>query len=158
MKKGVILILLIVVSLYHSHKSEAQIKYKQKNSQMKKSELTNQQKEEIRSALESLLQKEGLDAFVIIDETNSGKFVQFAVNENQLLFDLPTGQLNDNQLDKAKSILAEFEIFHQVQRNEFGVFTKEIGGDVDLAIEIVERLIKEVFNIEGNIKLLIEEN
>lgn len=127
------------------------------------------QKEDIRRALTALKGRKFLDSFVIIKETTSGKAVQFAVTDGKLLFDLPTKRLSEDQIKEAETVLEPYGILLEVQKmyhpndaskviGETRGFSKEIGTDVDLAIEIVEALITTVFNPDGIIDISLVEN
>ena len=71
-----------------------------------KSEISENEVEEITIALTQLLKRGNSDAFVIFTEVNSGKFVQFAGSVNEdLYFSLPANQLNQNELSIAKEKL-----------------------------------------------------
>ena len=87
----------------------------EKNNEFMK--LSTRQKEEIRIALNALLKRDNFDAFIIIREQNTNKFIQFAVNEGGLFFDLPSNQLNDNQLDIAKKSLAHIKFYLRYKRH-----------------------------------------
>ena len=139
----------------------------EKNNEFMK--LPTRQKEEIRIALKALLKRDDFDAFIIIREQNTNKFIQFAINEGSLLFDFPSNQLNDNQLNIAKKILSPYQILFEVQKaydpddntkvvGEFGGFSKKINNDFDQAIEIIEKIITQVFDVNGEINLIIDEN
>ena len=76
-----------------------------------KSEISENEVEEITIALTQLLKRGNSDAFVIFTEVNSGKFVQFAGSVNEdLYFSLPANQLNQNELSIAKEKLKEYNI------------------------------------------------
>jgi hypothetical protein len=133
------------------------------------SELSMDQKEEIRVALRALLGRKNLDSFVIINETSSDKYVQFAVNDGQLYFDMPTQQFDEDQLTKAIAQLEPYGILLEVQKmydaedatnviDEMAGFSKEIGNDLDVAMKIVEGLITKVFNPSGDINISLDEN
>lgn len=131
--------------------------------------LSSGQKIKIRNSLQDLIKRDNSDAFVIITETTTDRFLQFAINNNQLLFDLPSGQLTPGELSKTKTILKEFNIPYTIQKaydpndatkviGEFGGFSKEIGDDIDLALNITEKLITKVFNTKNKIAIKIDEN
>lgn len=131
--------------------------------------LSSKQKENIQYALNALLQRTNHDAFVIITEITSGKFVQFTTDGRQLFFDLPTQQFNRNQLDQVTSLLTSYEIFSEThslydsntssrRTGEITVFAKNLESNVELALEVIERLITEIYAPDKNIKLDIEEN
>jgi hypothetical protein len=133
------------------------------------SELSMDQKEEIRVALRALLGRKNLDSFVIINETSSDKYVQFAVNDGQLYFDMPTQQFDEDQLTKVIAQLEPYGILLEVQKmydaedatnviDEMAGFSKEIGNDLDVAMKIVEGLITKVFNPSGDINISLDEN
>lgn len=129
--------------------------------------MTTELKSKIKIALENLLQRENEDAFVVFEEINTGKFVQFAGGKyEELLFDLPAQPLEGYELEKAKIILQEYNItFEEVEvfdenGNSAGYqksFTQTLNNDVDLATELVEKVMGDIYNF-NNIELEIIEN
>ena len=70
--------------------------------------------ERIRSALLTILQNSGDDWFIIIEEPEHEKFVQFAFDESAgLFFDLPFQALTKAELATAKSLFAGLAIDSQ---------------------------------------------
>ena len=62
----------------------------------------------VRDALTRLLTRPS-GAFVIIEDPQSGKFVQFAGSKDEpLLLDLPSQTLSPDEMTKAKAVFAEF--------------------------------------------------
>lgn len=122
----------------------------------------------IRTAIEEMMQKEGPYTFVIFEEPNSGKFVQFAGNKKEeLMFDLPSDQMSPPQLEKAKKILAGYGIYHETSPTysdetetkvvgEMNLFSKRLNNDIDLAVELTSRIMIDVYGFDENTQLKIE--
>ncbi|WP_298902208.1 hypothetical protein [uncultured Psychroserpens sp.] len=122
----------------------------------------------IRAELVKMMEKKGPYTFVIFEEPNSGKFVQFAGNKNEeLLFDLPSDQLSKTQLENAKNILKTYDIIHETsptytdetetaENGSLSTFSKRINNDIDLAIELTSRVMIDVFGFDEHVKLSIE--
>jgi len=122
----------------------------------------------IRSELTKMMDKEGPYTFVIIEEPESGKFVQFAGNKNEeLLFDFPSEQLSKKEFELASKILLNYDIHHETsptytdesettQNGTLSTFSKRIKNDVDLAVELTSKIMIDVFEFDENITLKIE--
>jgi hypothetical protein len=126
-------------------------------------------REAIRIALKKLVERSNEDAFVIIEDNSTKKFVQFAGGKMQdLVFDLPTQTLSSHELVRAKDALARFNI----QLEEWNVydrpggkvvgtqsgFSKNLGKDVDIATEIAWTTLTEIYRLGQALDLSIEEN
>jgi len=124
--------------------------------------------ERIRAELVKMMEKDGPFTFVIFEESNTGKFVQFAGNKNQeLTFDFPSNQLSKEEFQKANEILKKYSIEHKIEptytdetetevAGSISSFTKRINNDIDLAIELISRVMIDVFGFNENIELNIE--
>ena len=122
----------------------------------------------IRDEIEKMMKKDGPHTFVIFEEPLSGKFVQFAGNkQEELLFDLPSDQMDKEELERAKKILSEYGIIHQTSPTysdetemeivgTLNVFSKRINNDIDFAEELASRVMTEIFGFSKNIELKIE--
>jgi hypothetical protein len=140
------------------------------SSKQKRSEISESEVEKIRIALTQLIKKENSDAFVIFTDVNSGKFVQFAGSVNEdLYFSLPASQLNQNELSIAKEKLKKYNIhlnsfpMYTDETMEYSLgtmeeFSKSIGRDVEIGVKITITILTEIFELEGDIQLIIEEN
>lgn len=152
------IILISILSLFGSCGSKSDTALSQNN------------KNQISSALISLTKNTGSDAFVIIEELGSGKFVQFSGNANEeLYFSMPVSQLSKSELAKAKSLLKQYDI--NVENIEFftddsantpagslNEFAKKIDHDVEKGVTLVSEVMTKVFGFKGDVKLLITEN
>ncbi len=121
-------------------------------------------KERIRSALQTLLQNSGDDWFIIIEEPENEKFVQFAFDEaSGLFFDLPFQALTKDELEKARSLFTALSIdaqkasmLDQPGGKEIGIqesFNHHVGRDIDLAVDISYRVFKEVYAFTDSVRL-----
>jgi len=135
-----------------------------------KSEISENEVEEITIALTQLLKRGNSDAFVIFTEVNSGNFVQFAGSVNEdLYFSLPANQLNQNELSIAKEKLKEYNIHlssspmytDETMEHSAGTmdeFSKRIGRDVENGANLAITVLTEIFELDEDIQLKIEEN
>ena len=126
------------------------------------------QDERIRAELVKLMEKEGPYTFVVFEEPSTGKFVQFAGSKNEeLLFDLPSDQLSKEEFDRAKAILATYDITHEisptytdatetVEAGTLAVFSTHINNDIDLAVELTSRIMMDVFGFDATVELTIQ--
>jgi len=122
----------------------------------------------IHAALRDLLtRKRG--AFVIIEEQQSGKFVQFAGStEKPLLLDLPTQTLSQAEKERAKKLfvslggagLEEWEVtdLSGAPAGTQAGFQMEFGRDPDAATAVALRVLKEVYGFPENVQLVITDN
>jgi hypothetical protein len=124
----------------------------------------------IGTALSNLLKRQNEDAFVIIEEPKSQKFVQFAGSANEpLIFDLPAQGLTEDELDQAKAVLGEYDIemegteiyedesMQKVVDTQYG-FSAVLGEDLDLAVELAVRVLSEVYGLGEDANIALEEN
>lgn len=128
-----------------------------------------EQIERIRAALNRLLERQDDDAFVIVEDKMSGKFVQFAGNAFQdLIFDLPGQALDSMELTRANILLRifdisfeEWDVYDEPGGNVIGRqtgFCKSIGRDADFAAQLAWKVLTEVYALKEPIILSIEEN
>lgn len=125
--------------------------------------------EKIRAALERLVERTHSDAFVIIEDKTTGKFVQFAGGNAQgLVFDLPAQTLNANELERAHHILTEFgiqlgtwEVYDRPGGEVVGSrsgFNKNLGNNIDRATKITWAVLRKIYDLGATLELKIEEN
>lgn len=121
-------------------------------------------KERIEKAVEVLLQNAGDDWFMIIEEPAQEKFVQFAYDEESgLFFDLPFQALTQEELARARKVMAELSIaaaanatFDEPGGREIGVqesFNHHVDRDVKLAVDIAYRVFREVYGYGDSTRL-----
>ena len=127
------------------------------------------QVELISAALSRLLKRKNDDAFVIIEDSSSGKFVQFAVNAFQeIIFDLPFQALDPMERTRATALLRISGITFEewdLQEEPGGAyagkqrgFGKNYGGQTELAAELAWKIFTEVYALKEPITLIFEEN
>lgn len=121
--------------------------------------------DKMRIALKSLLNRDAEDAFVIFEEINSQKFIQFAGSINEPLFlDLPIQTLSPNELVVAKKLFAEYgcELSGynipdwyegDIPDGQEG-FQMDIGYDIEKAVEISMGVFLKVFGFESDFDLI----
>lgn len=116
--------------------------------------------ERIRTALHQLLTRTNEDAFVIISEEASGRFVQFAGGaENDLLFDLPTFDMDRTMISQIREVLKDYDPgLQKAKLNPGTIFNLEIDRDVELALVITSRIMIEAFGFNQDVDLHLEEN
>jgi len=117
--------------------------------------------ERIRSALLTILQNSGDDWFIIIEEPQHEKFVQFAFDESSgLFFDLPFQALTKEELERARRLFAELSIdsqkapvLDQPGGKEIGQqesFNHHVGRDIDQAVNLAYSVFKEVYALHDS--------
>jgi len=134
-----------------------------------KEELTLQNKNTIRSALNGLLARTNEHAFVIFEERSSRKFVQFAVSPLRgLQLDLPEQPLNPQELKRAKAMFGllgvELETWQILDapggkplRDQSG-FQLWMGRDVDWAVALVNKVFVDVYRFAPEFELVVKDN
>ncbi|MDD3148716.1 MAG: hypothetical protein PHD82_15585 [Candidatus Riflebacteria bacterium] len=121
-------------------------------------------RERIKTAIEMILQNKGEDWFIIIEEPEKEKFVQFTFDEGSgLYFDLPFQALDKSELERARKVLAEFSIFpgqadayetHAEEKSGIQEsFNHHVGQDLDLAVKISCRVFVDVFGYDESVSL-----
>lgn len=126
--------------------------------------------DKIGNALKDLKTRQNEDAFLIIEESKSQKFVQFAGStEEPLIFDLPAQGLTEDELERAKAVLGEYDVemegtpmyedetMQKVVDTQYG-FSAVLGDNLNLAVELAVRILTEVYQFDEDVKLLLEEN
>lgn len=144
--------------------------------------LSTAQETAIRNALNTLLKNDSMDAFLVITEQHSGKFIQFEMGNEHLILDLPTQQFNKTQKLKAQEILSSYTIPDEKEEEEevdevdtaeddetvidndaiakesIAGFNQKISSDLDIVMEIINKVIDQVFELKDAIELELEEN
>jgi len=106
----------------------------------------------IRTALDLLMGQGGTGSFVIFEAPRSGKFVQFAGASNEnLLLDLPTLPLSDDETARAREFFKQFGIgspvLYEADNVKKGIVQKFISFQMDLDkdTERAARLVAAIF-------------
>jgi hypothetical protein len=118
----------------------------------------------VEEALDRLLTRGG-DAFVVFEDTASGKFVQFSGSMDEpLLLDLPGQELSDVELGRAEVFFRDLDVSlasdgqgGQTSRTE-GSFQLLLGQDTKRGADLTLRIFAEVFQLSADLSLSIEEN
>ncbi len=110
----------------------------------------------ITSSLQSLLQRSGDDeAWIIIQEEATSKFVQFAgLDGGVLLLDLPVQTLSPEEHVRAQQLLLGLA---GSAETEFG-FEMKISHDTEKAAGVAIRVLREVYLFEDDVELTLIEN
>jgi hypothetical protein len=120
----------------------------------------------IRSHLETLCESQR-SAALIIEESGTGKFIQFIwMPEDGLYVDLPADTLDAMELTRAKTILATYGIPFSswplyegpggaVSGTQSG-FNQSIGRECDLAFQIAMTTFSDIYAAPENAKLELE--
>ncbi len=132
--------------------------------------LSEKNQQLIYAALERLLARSNQDAFLIIEEPKSQKFVQFAgSSEEPLIFDLPAQGLSEEELERAKALFADYDIemeatpiyedesMERIVDQQYG-FSAILDQELELAVELASLVLLEVYGLEADAKLTLEEN
>ena len=125
-------------------------------------------REKITAALNSLLQRQSKDAFVIIEEAETKKFVQFLGSTTEpLTLDVPSQTLSELEFYRAVSFFQKIDVvgtesdlldqpFGEVVARQFS-FTKVFGSVME-ATQVAEDIFDKVYNFPKNCNLVIVEN
>jgi hypothetical protein len=125
----------------------------------------------IARALSALLQRDNEDAFVIFEEKESGKYVQFAGSAHENLFlDLPIQTLTKTEVERAKVLFQELGIQGP---QEYPTYTDKsletmagmqisfqvnFGQNVQQAVQFTQAIFDRVYEFPQDFQLVIEEN
>jgi len=122
---------------------------------------------QIQRALRNLLQRGGEDAFVIIEEPESGKFVQFG-GAPGLWLDLPCAALDEEEADRAYKVFNELGVeapceYHASDSKAGMVrhgasFRLNLGDNVRAATSTALAILRLVYLIPEDTALSIVEN
>ncbi len=121
------------------------------------------------TALQKLTQRDNADAFVIFSDNHSGRFLQFAGSQHEnLLLVLPSQTLTSAQLEIASRLFqqrgANLEMTELLEEPDgepaglhFG-FNLEFGHDYQTAARTALDLMCEIYSLDEDFDLLVEEN
>ncbi len=125
--------------------------------------------ERITQELTSLLTRSNKDAFVIFEDKETRKYVQFSGSIREpLLLNLPAVALSSSELDRAKKIFAEYNI--KLEKSPFGKyeggpvtgydyqFFMDLGKDINKASKISMRIFNEVYLLPNTFNLGVDAN
>jgi tetratricopeptide (TPR) repeat protein len=125
----------------------------------------------ITKALSALLQRDNADAFIIFEEKETGKFIQFAGSKNEdLLLDLPSQTLSREEMARAKVLFEELgssgpekhamytdkslEVIARIQTS----FNMNFGRDFRRAAEVTLAVFERVYRFPAEFQLILKEN
>jgi hypothetical protein len=128
-------------------------------------------KSQVRDALTRLLERKavvnpaepGLPSFVhrpfvVFEEAESEKFVQFSgSDEEPLVFDLPSQALDANERIQAKTMFAQMGIARQHSVDDQYTYNVNFGKDVDQAAELTIRVFREIYRFPDDFRLRIRQ-
>lgn len=119
----------------------------------------------IRTALDVLMGQGGAGSFVIFEAPRSEKVVQFAsASEENLLLDLPTLPLSDNETARAREFFKQFGIespvLFEADNVEKGIvqkfisFQMDLGKDTERAARLVAAIFQQVYQFPPDTALV----
>lgn len=123
----------------------------------------------VRNALTRMLNRPH-GAFVIIEESKTGKFVQFTGSKTeQLLLDLPADNLSPSEMQKAKSLFIGkggpgLETHNLLEypggpsAGSMTIFNLYLGKDVEKATTLAVAVLHDVYGFDETAKLKLKEN
>lgn len=125
--------------------------------------------EQISQALSGLLQRSNEDAFVILEDTKTKKYVQFAGSTREpLILNIPFIAFTPLELERAKKLFEEYKIKSEETpvsdykggpvTGKLSQFNMNLGNDIKRATEIALRIFSEVYMLPPDFKLGVEEN
>ncbi|EKD84417.1 MAG: hypothetical protein ACD_39C00061G0001 [uncultured bacterium] len=116
-------------------------------------------KKRVESAIRLILENIGEGWFIILEEPDTEKFVQFAYDEDTgLIFDLPFQALDEDELVRARQVLGEAGVGDEVASifdspdgeaiGEQRSFNSMVGSDVEQAVDLVHRVFTYVYGFD----------
>lgn len=116
-------------------------------------------KKRVESAIRLILENIGEGWFIILEEPDTEKFVQFAYDEDTgLIFDLPFQALDEDELVRARQVLGEVGVGDEVASifdspdgeavGEQRSFNSMVGSDVEQAVDLVHRVFTYVYGFD----------
>ncbi len=121
----------------------------------------------ISRALSTLLKAKASDAFVIFEEKETGKYVQFAGSVREpLLFDLPVVALDNAELKRACAVLGREPETEQIYTDptatvpagEMAHFTISLGRDIQEGARLTCAIFRDVYQFPPDFQLTINQN
>ena len=112
---------------------------------------------QITAALEALLQRslEEDDCFVTIEDRQTAVLVQFKGSKTEpLMLYLPSKPLSSEDAQRAEAFFADLG----VSVGEEGAYQLDLGRDASRASEIALRVFREVYQLEGDLDLVLAEH
>ncbi len=121
---------------------------------------------QIKSSINSLVKNDGDGWFLIIEEPESMKFVQFAWGETEgIIFNLPSQTLSTEELELASKKLKYYGIEYEawpssdaageVIIDEQGGFNKNLGNDAALAQKLASLILYEVYGLDRSVEFSV---
>lgn len=105
-------------------------------------------------ALDEMLQRKE-QPFVIVEETTTRKFVQFAGSVNEsLLLNLPPQPLSTDESARARMLFAEYDVTVEADDNYY----MELDRDPQRGAELAIRVLREVYLFGDEAELRLTEN
>jgi len=112
-----------------------------------------EQTKQLEHALEQLLECDGDDCFVLIEEQTTRKFVQFAASSKaEIVLDLPVKSLTDEERHRAEQLFSSFRVMH----GEHG-FEVLLDRDISQAVEVTSRIFNEVYLVDSHAQFTITD-
>ena len=121
------------------------------------------------AALDLLMGQGGTGSFVIFEDPRSGKFVQFAgASKENLLLDLPTLPLSDDETARAREFFKQFGIespvLYEADNAKKGIvqkfisFQMDLGKDTERAARLVAAIFHQVYQFPPDTALVARVN
>ncbi|GAB4275090.1 MAG: hypothetical protein Kow0029_15950 [Candidatus Rifleibacteriota bacterium] len=110
-------------------------------------------------ALNIIIGNKGDGWFVIMEEPDSEKFVQFAFDEDSgLYFDCPIMAFSDDELRAAHRVMKRFGVSFDDPKadQDFSSINTDVGFDAELGAQIASAFFREVFLFSDNVSFNIE--
>ena len=121
--------------------------------------------EAVQTALENLLHRSESGAFVMFVDSHTGNIIQFlGSKERELVLDLPTADLSEEERQRAAKLFAAEGIHHaeeddaRYQAGAEDAFSVNLGRDPKWAAALALRIFTEVYGSPSDFTLKIEGN
>jgi hypothetical protein len=121
---------------------------------------------EMERSLNSLIHEAAHESYVVFEDRESGRFVQFTLDRDALIFDLPARSLRADDIERADRLLGGLGIIRRSgplldgpNGRVLGTWTgfnEEMSGGASQGAQIALLVFREIFLIEGNLDLVVE--
>src|SRR5262245_49775606 len=110
-------------------------------------------------SLQSLLERDPPDAFVILEHAATRRFVQFRRSDAGVMLDFPLRELTDDEQQRARALFAASALPNPTSAGEDGTSNTceyDFGADLERAAGVADEIFRKVFGLEGSYPLFVK--
>lgn len=116
-------------------------------------------RERVRDALHRLMQRTNDDAFLVIEEPSSSKFVQFVGDAHGVIVDMPLVNLTPAELQRAEALFAARPGLQRAKdSNGIESLQLDFAADVQLATQFTFDIFAQVYQLSPGYTVSLAEN